>query len=330
VAVRRLLHIAASLAGLGILVFLFYRLGPQNILSLFRQIGWRFLVVVVIYSAHILVRVRTLGLCLPEESRPSFKELLYIRIINETVRGLTLTGPFIAEPAAAWFMSKQGVRSTVAAAATVAEYVAHTFLSSCLTVFAVAYFLGHTSASAELRVAAYILLYGAVGFVAMTVVGVVGRIYLIGGIAKGLSKLPGLQRRIGGNLDAVRRTEDALLLVLRDRPANAARLMALEGVAHTLLILESYWVMIAMGLKTSFLTAFLAEVMTKLANVASVGATEGAYAVLFFGLGLPAAAGFTLSLVKRARSLAIALIGVTFLSLFPHSGKTGRESNFAR
>ena len=111
--------------------------------------------------------------------------------------------------------------------------------------------------------------------------------------------------------------EDTLLSVLRDRPEVLARIVALEVVAHFLLLSETYWAMVSMGVMVSFLTATLAEILTKLANVAFAGVAEGAYALLFHALGLPAAAGFTLSLVKRMRSLAFALIGIGILAVVP-------------
>jgi hypothetical protein len=72
-----------------------------------------------------------------------------------------------------------------------------------------------------------------------------------------------------------------------------------------------------MGVAVTLLTASLAEILTKIANVAFAGVAEGAYAFLFHALGLAAAAGFALSLVKRMRSLAFALIGFGILALVP-------------
>ena len=66
----------------------------------------------------------------------------------------------------------------------------------------------------------------------------------------------------------------------------------------------------------------MAEILTKLANVAFAGIAEGAYALLFHALGLPAAAGFALSLVKRMRSLSFALIGLVILAAMPDRSTT--------
>jgi hypothetical protein len=87
------------------------------------------------------------------------------------------------------------------------------------------------------------------------------------------------------------------------------------------LLVETYWVLKSMGLMTSFMKASLVEALSKIANVAFAGLAEGAYAFIFQAFGLPAAAGFTLSLVKRLRSLAIAAIGLGVIALIPRLGR---------
>ena len=61
--------------------------------------------------------------------------------------------------------------------------------------------------------------------------------------------------------------------------------------------------------------ALAIEALTKLANLIQMGgATEGGYAMVFDWLGMAATAGFTLSIVKRVRSLAVAVVGVVLIA----------------
>src|SRR5262245_18967516 len=62
------LRVLLSLAGLFILVILFYRLGPANVLELLQRLGWKILVVVLIYACEELIRAAALLQCLPEKS----------------------------------------------------------------------------------------------------------------------------------------------------------------------------------------------------------------------------------------------------------------------
>ena len=314
---RNLLRILLSLAAAGLLLLLFYGLGPEKILLLFRQMGWKFFGVVLIFGAQEIVRALALVQCLTGATRPAFRKLVYIRLIGEGVRAVTLTGPFLSEPTRAWLIRRQGVPSSEAVAATVAEYAISSFVSAFLTVACVLYLLNYVQTAAELRMAAIVLMYVSAGFLLIAIVVLYRRTYLVGKIAKSIVSFLGMQNRAAGKLAGVRRMEDSLLLILRDRPGTLARISALAFVAQFLLLVETYWALVSMGVMVSFLTASITEILSKLANVAFAGAAEGAYALLFHALGLPAAAGFALSLVKRMRSLAYALIGLGILAVVP-------------
>jgi uncharacterized protein (TIRG00374 family) len=305
------------LSALGLLGLLFYRLGPGNILALFRQMGWKFFGVVLIFGLQEVFRALALIQCLARDSRPTFRKLVHIRLIGEGVRAVTLTGPLLSEPTRAWLIRRQGVPSSEAIAATVAEYAANSFVSAVLTVAGVLYLLEYVQAPQELRVAATVLLYGSAGYLLIAFVVLYRRSHLASAIATTLMRFLRLEDKTTGKLEGLRRTETTLFSLLRDRPKRLARIAGLEFVAQFLLLLETYWALVSMGLTVTLLTASIAEILTKLANVAVAGVAEGAYALLFHALGLPAAAGFALSLVKRLRSLAFALIGLGILALVP-------------
>src|SRR5262249_25019728 len=147
-------------------------------LSLFQQIGWSFFGIVAVYTIQLVVRAVALGYCLPGGGL-RFGELLYISFVNEAVRGLTLTGPFLSEPTTAWFIARQGVRTPEAAAATIAEYVAHTFMSGVLTIPAVLYCLEKLRLSDPARTVLLILLVGSAVLVGATSFVFWRRIYVI-------------------------------------------------------------------------------------------------------------------------------------------------------
>jgi hypothetical protein len=312
VSVRSALHVTFLLGGAVIVILLFHRLGPQNIVVLLRQLGWSFLGALAVYTIHLIVRAVALSYCFTG-TRLRFGELLYIRFVNEAVRGLTLTGPFLSEPATAWFIAQRGVRTPEAAAATIAEYVAHTFMSMLLTIPAALYCLKELHLGDSARVALLILLSGSSVLVVSTVCVFWRGIHVVSHFVP--------------SIETVRRTEDALFPIFRDNPRNTLRLAGIEIVAHTLLIIETYWILTAMNLTHSFGLAALVEILSKLAGLGSIGTTEGAYALLFIGLALPPAAGFALSLVKRIRSLAITVIGLAGVAILPYPTTSKRVTN---
>ena len=283
---KHLLRVVLSLTAAGLLALLFYRLGPENILLLFGQMRWKFFGVVLIFGAQEIMRAVALVQCFTGDTRPAFRKLVYIRLIGEGVRAVTLTGPFLSEPTRAWLIRRQGVPSAEAITATVAEYAASSLMSAFLTIVCVLYLLNYLQTPRELRVPAIVLMCGSAGFLIIAFI-------------------------------VMRRMDNPLLRVFRDRPDRLARIAALEFVAQFFLLIETYWALISMGVMVSFLTASISEILSKLANLAFAGAAEGAYALLFHALGLPAAAGFALSLIKRMRSLAYALIGLGILAVVP-------------
>jgi hypothetical protein len=100
--------------------------------------------------------------------------------------------------------------------------------------------------------------------------------------------------------------QEAISSALAER-TKLARIFLLEISAQALLVCEVYWAIRSMGVAIPVRSAPLIEVMTRpLTVVEFVGATEVGFAVLFTWLGMPAAIGFTLSLVKTLRSLTAA------------------------
>jgi hypothetical protein len=112
-----------------------------------------------------------------------------------------------------------------------------------------------------------------------------------------------------------------LLIILRDSPARFATITLVEVGAQALLVLELFWLMRALGMMTPVSFAFVIEASVKVIGMAflfvpmQVGVSEGAYAVVFNTMGLSAAAGFALAFLRRARTLAIAGIGLWMLAV---------------
>ena len=124
---------------------------------------------------------------------------------------MTLTGPFLSEPTRAWLIRRQGVPSSEAVAAAIAEYVANSLTSALLTIAGVLYLLHYFPIPKELRITAIVLLGGSAGYLIIAFVVVHRRTYVASDIATAFLGLVGLQRRTLGKLAGLRRVEDVLL-----------------------------------------------------------------------------------------------------------------------
>src|SRR5262249_59336993 len=109
-----------------------------------------------------------------------------------------------------------------------------------------------------------------------------------------------------------------------------ARVVLLELTAQLILVCETYWAIRSMGVLVSFRSALLFEVMTRAFTIVEfVGATEMGFAVVFTWLGMPAAIGFTLSVVKTLRSLAAAGVALGLTAGAPRRRPRARAAAHA-
>jgi hypothetical protein len=103
-----------------------------------------------------------------------------------------------------------------------------------------------------------------------------------------------------------------------------AEVVAIETAAHLLLIFEVWVVLNALGFSGA-LNALIIEGGAKLSGLVfafvpgQVGAAESVYVLLARAVGLPAAVGLTLALVRRVRGLLVGAVGVGVLTLLKDS-----------
>jgi hypothetical protein len=307
--------------GLAIFVYLIVQLGPEQILSLLQRVGWNFGLIIVIQGVYQLVRTGALWQCLVEGNRLAYMDLLWIRVSGEAVQILTVTGPFLGEPAKAWLLKRRGLTTAAAFAAVIAEFLIYTFTSAAIAMTGLAYLVGYFELGPAAATAAWIAVCLLAVFLLISAIAIVFRIYLIGAIINGIARLPVIRGYFRPDMAGVHRMEDLLLLVLRERPARFLGIILIELVAQALLIFELYWILRTMHLSFPMVYPFLIEAAIKFIRQAfffvpaQVGVAEGAYAFVFEVLGLPAAAGFALSFVRRLRRLLVAGVGIVCLWL---------------
>ena len=305
--------------GCGLFIYLLARLGPAEIFALLLQVGWNFGLIAAAYTGHQMVRAFALGRCITADNRASYWDLVMIRLSGETVRFLTFTGPFLAEPAKALLLRKRGLNTTQAFAATTAEYLVYTFTSAAMTVAGLMYFLNNFEIPGSAAAAARIVMYAAGAFLFAAAYAIVRRVYLIGAVLKGIGRLPVAGRYLRVDEGKLRETEDLLFVVLRARPWRFLSIVAIEFAAQALLVMELFVLLRATGQFFSPAHPFLIESASKFIGFAfffvpgQIGAAEGTYVLIFEAAGLPALAGFSLALARRLRTLLVAGAGLAYL-----------------
>ena len=303
------------LVGFLLLAAMFVRLGPARIVLLLTSLGWNFAVVVSLFGAHEFVRTLAIMRWLPAEGRPPLGELLRIRFLGEAAGALTRTGSFAAESARAWLLANQGGQGMQGYSAAASELLLNSATSAGVNVVVAGWVLLTASLEGPVMILTHVLLWGSLVYVGLAVSIAVSRVRILRACALVAASLPIVGRRLQMDPEKMREMEQASSSALTKGLSTLARILLLEVSAQAILVCEVYWAIRSMGVAVSGRSALIIEVMTRpLTIVEFVGATEVGFAVVFTWLGMPAAIGFTLSLVKTLRSLTAAGIGIGLLS----------------
>jgi hypothetical protein len=319
------------IAGLTLLIYLILELGPGEILALLSRIGWGFVPIAFLYAAHQAVRAWALRLSAARSDAIAFAEALAVRLSGEAVQFLSATGPFLAEPSKAVLLGRRGLTTTEGFAATIGEYLAYTLVSAAMLAGAMAYLVEHPDVGPATRNAAVVLLVVSVMFVVVAAAAIATRTYLIGIVVRGLSRLPVVGSHVRVDKEAVRRMEDLLLAIMRERPRRFSRILLLETLAHALLGVELWWILQLSGLSIGVDRALLLESAGKFTGLVfffipgQIGASEGVNIILFRTMGLPAAAGVGLALARRVRSMLAAGAGLAAFALITRGARGSHD-----
>lgn len=310
----------AIIVGVVLFAVLLWRLGPATVLSLASRIGWSAVLVLLLYLAHDATRALALAACVVRPGLLRFGDAFAIRLAGDAVESLTFTGPMLAEPTRAWLLTRRGLALTEGFAATITEYLVCSLVGAIMSIAALVYLVQHFHTSGALSKAADAGVVVLTLFLAAAAIAIWKRFYLIGTILGWLSRLGVLRGRLRPDIAAVNEMEHLLLVTLHDNPVRLALVAFHETMSQACLVLELFVLMHAVA-DVPLGDAFVMEGAMKIVATVflfvplQIGVAEGSYAALFSVMGLPAAAGFAVVLLRRARSICAAGAGLAVLAV---------------
>ena len=127
----RIARLSLLVLGFSVMTVLVWRAGPRVVWAILVRTGWSFLSFLAIYGVHLTLRAAALWRTVLG-GRLRFADVFRIRLAGEAVEMLTFTGPFLAEPAKGWLLTRRGLPAPNAFAAVVTEYLLYTVASSWL------------------------------------------------------------------------------------------------------------------------------------------------------------------------------------------------------
>ncbi len=314
----RTVRLLILVLGLGTVAFLIWYAGPLVVFRMLAHAGWSLPAIVGIYAVHVATRAVALWRCVLGGG-VRYTDVLGIRLSGEAMEALTFS--FIAEPAKGWLLTRRGLTTVDAFAAVVTEYLLYTVVSSCLTIATLWLLLARGSLPPAVQSAAAVVMVLTIAFVAafasaaMTGIGLVVPVLRASRVVIGAARSERAAHDFG-------RVEDVIIGFLHRHRGRLAEVLAIEAVAHMLLVMEVWIVLTTLGYSLRWTDPLIVEGGRKVTTAAfafvpgQFGASEGVYALLAGAIGLPAAAGLTLALVRRVRGLLVASAGVIALAVF--------------
>jgi hypothetical protein len=311
------LNIFVAAIGVALLIFTVQRVGGwPAVVSGITSVGWWFIAVVALGAARMGCRARAWIVC-ARDPRLRFRDAFGAVLAGDTAGNLTPLGVFASEPTK--ILMTRARLSTVSSIASVAIENAF-YTASVLAVLLVGtwLFLERADVPAALERIAEVIL------IAVALAGVMG-LWVARTQPAVLSRLAPLATKLAGRsdapADAVREVESRIYGVLQWPIGLILHVLAWEGIFHVLAVAEVWLVLglLAAGDQITLIDAFLLESAGRFVTIAfkfvpyRLGIDEVGSGAVSQVLGLGAAIGVTLALVRRLRIIVLNAAGLVRL-----------------
>jgi hypothetical protein len=304
-------------AGIAVFAWLVWRVGPAEVWTGFRQIGWNLVWIVLLGGLRFAARASAWTLAIEPPHRLGFVDALNAVVCGDAVGNLTPLGPIVGEPtkvacvrgrvpvrAALTGLAIENVLYSLSVAAMIAAGTIALLFSFDLP-------LGLREFS-EATVTGIVLLFASAAWVAWR------RPALLSGRLSSWVRRSGIATE--ARLDRLRAVEQEVYTFAARRRSAIAPIVAAELAFHALGVVETHatlWMI--RGQEPPLLTSFVLETVNRLITVAfkfvpmQIGIGEATAAAFTELLGLGSAPGLTLSIVRKARMGVWSLIGTALL-----------------
>jgi hypothetical protein len=314
--------VAGTVAGLALFVALVVRTGPATILESVRAFGGAFAVLIAISGVRHLLRTVAWRLCIAKDSRTmTFGDLFCVRLAAEAVTDLTFAGPVLGESmkalAAAQRMPARDSVSSIVIENLVYSLSVVLFVASGVVAFLLGVALPHRTQLAVAVVA------GALVIPVVAIQFAISRRFLV--LSTVIDRAHRLGVRvpaIGRRRESIRRFESQVVEFYTGRRALFAAVFALELFACATGVLEAYVILRVTAGHATVFAAYLIESVNRVVNAVfpflplRVGVDEGGAALVFRALGYTAAAGVSLAVIRKIRSIVWIGVGLACMARY--------------
>jgi hypothetical protein len=301
----RPLAVLGAVAGVLLFIYTLQAAGPREILRQLQQVGFGFIVVIVLSAIRMAVRARAWSLCVEEGERFTFGQAFKAFVTGDAVGNVMPLGPLASEGTKA-LLSRHNLSTSAAFSSVVLENIFYSIsVAIVVMVGTLAFLLGYRPTNAALTITL------ALGSVA--IVSVVAVWWL-------LRSQPRLLSRFLKH-NAVRDAEDRVFRFASTKQSHIGQILAFEFAFHVAAVAEIYFLLrLLVGHSDrALLMALVLGTVERLITIAfkfvplRLGVDQMGSGSVAGVLGLGSATGITIATVRTARNLFWAAVGLSML-----------------
>lgn len=311
--------VLSVVAGLAVFATFVWQIGPGEVWSGVRNVGWMFPVIIALGGLRFFVRAWAWTLCVDDPYRLPLGSAFNAVLAGDAVGNVTPLGPLVGEPAKSALV-RQHLPIQPALTALAIENIFYTLSTAAMIAAGTIALLFAFDLNPALR-----------GFSELAVAGIavliVAALLVLWRQPAIISRWMPAARSAGGDRESrggrLRQVEEEIYSFARRRRGALLPVILLEGSFHALGVLETHlamWMIIGLdGRPPLLMESFILETANRMITVAfkfipfqlGVGEVGAAAVTQIFGMGpLP---GTTLAIVVKARKAVWALAGGALL-----------------
>jgi hypothetical protein len=309
---------------LGLVLFgvLVYRTGPATIIESIRLCGPAFALLIPLSALRHVFRTIAWNLCIPVASRRvSFVDLFGMRVAAEALAGLTFAGPLLGESAKAYAVSRR-LSTADSLSSIVVENLVYTLSVVLFVASGILLLLIEVTLPDQARVAT--VLFGvALALPVLAAVIVIRRRSAPLSAVIAALRSRGIAVRFAETREAkIRAFEQQVVGFYGADRGRFVAVLGLELLACMPGIVEAYIILAVTTNQSTLLAAFLTESTFRAVNAVflflplRVGVDEGGAALTLSALGFTAAAGVSLAIIRKIRTLFWIAVGLLLLGRY--------------
>ncbi|HKN73509.1 MAG TPA: lysylphosphatidylglycerol synthase domain-containing protein [Terriglobales bacterium] len=329
---QQIFRFAPVLLGVALLVSLIRGTGPSRVVDQVKTVGWGLGLVIALGGiAHLTKTLAWRFTFLCDLRDVSFARTFGLRLVSEAIGSFGLPGQVLGETARVYLLgSALPVADSISSVTLDRGLYVVTSALVCVTGITTALF--QLSLSGTWRLYAFLFTGFLVALLVVTAMALRRRWPVFSGAAHAIGSLPWFKNWLDGKQSVIDSAERNLFSFYHETPKAFWASMILNLLCHGMAILEVYLLLHFMGARTGLLRAFVLEAFTKLINVVGAlnpgnfGTYEAGNVILTRLLGITGAAGLTLALCRRARSLFWKGMGLLCLIAMSRSTQLARPS----